>query len=40
LRVAQVADRRAQANVWAERKGRPTKRDRREMERWRNRDDE
>jgi ribosome-associated heat shock protein Hsp15 len=33
-RVAQVADRRAQANVWGERKGRPTKRDRRQMERW------
>ena len=35
LRVAQVADRRAQASVWGERKGRPTKRERREMERWR-----
>src|SRR5262245_36140361 len=33
LRVAQVADRRAQAAVWGERKGRPTKRERREMER-------
>ena len=36
-RVAQVADRRAHASVWGERKGRPTKRERREMERW-NRD--
>ena len=35
LRAAQVADRRAQASVWGERKGRPTKRDRRHMERWR-----
>jgi ribosome-associated heat shock protein Hsp15 len=35
LRMAQVADRRAQATVWGERKGRPTKRERREMERWR-----
>jgi len=34
-RFAQVADRRAQAKVWGERKGRPTKRDRRELERWR-----
>jgi ribosome-associated heat shock protein Hsp15 len=34
-RIAQVADRRAQASVWGERKGRPTKRERREMERWR-----
>lgn len=34
-RIAQVADRRAQAAVWGERKGRPTKRDRRELERWR-----
>jgi ribosome-associated heat shock protein Hsp15 len=33
-RNAQVADRRAQAAVWGERKGRPTKRDRRELERW------
>jgi len=33
-RVAQVADRRAHASVWGERKGRPTKRERREMERW------
>ena len=30
-RIAQVADRRAHAGVWAERKGRPTKRDRRKM---------
>ena len=35
LRIAQVADRRAQAAGWGERKGRPTKRERREMERWR-----
>jgi ribosome-associated heat shock protein Hsp15 len=35
LRVAQVADRRAQASGWGERKGRPTKRERREMDRWR-----
>jgi ribosome-associated heat shock protein Hsp15 len=34
-RVAQVADRRAHAAVWGERKGRPTKRDRRALERWR-----
>jgi ribosome-associated heat shock protein Hsp15 len=34
-RFAQVADRRAQASVWGERKGRPTKRDRRELEWWR-----
>ena len=34
-RMAQVADRRAQASVWGDRKGRPTKRDRRELERWR-----
>ncbi len=33
-RIAQVADRRAHASVWGERKGRPTKRERREMERW------
>ena len=32
-RAAQVADRRAHASVWGERKGRPTKRDRRQMER-------
>ena len=35
LRIAQVANRRAQVSVWGERKGRPTKRERREMERWR-----
>ena len=40
LRLAQVADRRAQASVWGERKGRPTKRERREMERWRETKDE
>ena len=34
-RYAQVAERRAQAAVWGDRKGRPTKRDRRELERWR-----
>lgn len=34
-RAAQVADRRAHASAWGERKGRPTKRERREMERWR-----
>jgi ribosome-associated heat shock protein Hsp15 len=39
LRVAQVANRRAQANVWGERKGRPTKRERRDMERWRENDE-
>ncbi len=33
-RIAQSADRRAQAGVWAERKGRPTKRERREVEKW------
>ena len=33
-RAAQVADRRAHAAVWGERKGRPTKRERRELERW------
>lgn len=37
-RIAQVADRRAHAAVWGERKGRPTKRDRREMERWKSGD--
>jgi ribosome-associated heat shock protein Hsp15 len=34
-RTAQVADRRAHMTVFAERKGRPTKRDRRQLERWR-----
>jgi ribosome-associated heat shock protein Hsp15 len=38
-RFAQVADRRAQAAVWGERKGRPTKRDRRELERWKRGDE-
>ena len=33
-RTAQVADRRAHAGVWGERKGRPTKRERREVERF------
>jgi ribosome-associated heat shock protein Hsp15 len=34
-RAAQAADRRAERAVWGERKGRPTKRERREIERWR-----
>ncbi len=34
-RIAQVADRRAHANLRGERKGRPTKRERRQIERWR-----
>jgi len=34
-RTAQVADRRAHAAVWGERHGRPTKRDRRKLDRWR-----
>ena len=34
-RAAQVADRRAHAAVWSERKGRPTKRDRRRIDEWR-----
>ena len=34
-RVAQAADRRAERAVWGDRKGRPTKRERREIERWR-----
>ena len=34
-RTAQVSDRRAQAAIWGERKGRPTKRERRRLERWR-----
>ena len=34
-RAAQAADRRAHASAWGDRKGRPTKRERREMERWR-----
>jgi ribosome-associated heat shock protein Hsp15 len=37
-RTAQVADRRAHAAVWGERKGRPTKRDRRTLDRWRSDD--
>jgi ribosome-associated heat shock protein Hsp15 len=36
-RIAQVADRRAHASTRGERKGRPTKRERRQMERWRER---
>lgn len=39
-RVAQVADRRAHAADWGERKGRPTKRERRDLERWRSTSDE
>lgn len=38
-RAAQVADRRAHASIWGERKGRPTKQERREMDRWRRRDE-
>ena len=38
-RVAQVADRRAHANIWGERKGRPTKRERRQLEQWRTKDE-
>jgi len=34
-RIAQAANLRAHANVWGERKGRPTKRERRQIERWR-----
>jgi len=34
-RIAQVADRRAHGGVWGERKGRPTKRERRQLVRWR-----
>ena len=34
-RLAQVADRRAQGSAWAERKGRPTKRERRQIIRFR-----
>jgi ribosome-associated heat shock protein Hsp15 len=34
-RAAQAADRRAHASLPGERKGRPTKRERRELERWR-----
>jgi ribosome-associated heat shock protein Hsp15 len=37
-RTAQVADRRAHAAVWGERKGRPTKRDRRTLDRWKSGD--
>jgi len=33
-RLAQIAERRAQVSVWGERKGRPTKRERREVEKW------
>ena len=34
-RAAQVADRKAHGSLGGERKGRPTKRERRELERWR-----
>ena len=37
-RIAQSADRRAQAGVWGERKGRPTKRERRAVEKWQRED--
>lgn len=37
-RIAQVADRRAHASEWGERKGRPTKRERRQLVRWRGED--
>ena len=37
-RTAQIADRKAHGSVGGERKGRPTKRERRQLERWR--DDE
>jgi ribosome-associated heat shock protein Hsp15 len=37
-RMAQVADRRAQGSVWGERKGRPSKRDRRQIIRFRGED--
>jgi len=33
-RLAQSAERRAEVSVWGERKGRPTKRERREVEKW------
>jgi ribosome-associated heat shock protein Hsp15 len=39
-RMAQVADRRAHAAVWGERHGRPTKRDRRKLDRWRSTGDD
>jgi ribosome-associated heat shock protein Hsp15 len=35
LRTAQIADRRAHGSVWGERKGRPTKRERRQILRFR-----
>ena len=38
-RIAQAAERRAHASVPGDRKGRPTKRARREMERWREQDE-
>ena len=33
-RLAQIAERRVQVSVWGERKGRPTKHERREVEKW------
>ena len=33
-RLSQIAERRAEVSVWGERKGRPTKRERREVEKW------
>jgi len=33
-RLAQIAERRAEVSVWGERKGRPTKRERHEVEKW------
>ena len=38
-RIAQVADRRAHGSLWGERKGRPSKRERRQLVRWRNEDE-
>jgi ribosome-associated heat shock protein Hsp15 len=34
-RIAQAGERRAHGSVWGDRKGRPTKRERRQIERWR-----
>jgi len=38
-RAAQAADRRAERTVWGERKGRPTKRERRDLQRWKSGDE-
>ena len=38
-RAAQAADRRAERAVWGERKGRPTKRERRDLQRWKSGDE-